>query len=218
MKTHVSSRFLSFALTAVAAALSLVPTVGSAQTDRPPIKHPGDGILLGTSGNFKGTDGVSGTFRQTAVPYSDKSSIITVIFTRSTDQATRTETTTALTNDDGTVTESFTVTDYGATASFTSSRNITQEGRGQSVGQGTYRAADGTTGTVTTLETQSALGVDVLSTVYNSPTAGVSHEQRTQTNLAGKTTVKTLTIDANGSVTSVVQTRTLSTAFPVHLP
>ena len=218
MKTNVSARLLPFTFAIMAIALSLAPTTGSAQTDLPPVKHPGNGIVLGISGNFKSTDGVSGNFQQTEIPYSVKSSITTVILTRSTDQATRTETTTDLTNADGTRTESLTVTDYGATTSFTSSRTITSEGRGQSVGQGTYLAADGTTGTLTTLETQPSPGVDVLSTVYNSPGAGISHEQRTQTTLAGKTVIKTLNIDPSGNVTSVVQTRIPISAFPVHAP
>ena len=180
MKTHALSRLLSFASAAVAVVLALVPAVGSAQiTGLAPVKHPGTGFTFGLSGTFKSTDGVSGTYKETEIVYDARSTSTTLTFTRSTDQATRTETTEDVTNADGTLTENFTSTDYGAASSFTSSRTITRQGRGQSTGQGTYLAADGTGGTLTTLETASSLGVDVLTTIYGSPTHGMSSEQRT---------------------------------------
>ena len=54
----------------------------------------------------------------------------------------------------------------------------------------------------------SSLGVDALTSVYNSPTAGLSTEQRTQTIPSGKVIIKTIRVDASGTSTSETQTRT----------
>lgn len=197
-------------LCAAVFALSLIPVPAPAQDPgRAPVHPAHPALAIPNVGSFKSTDGIAGTYKETEVLYDlNRSSSRTVIFTRSIDKATRTETTDYLTNPDGTHTENVSVTDYGATAAFTSSRVITSLGRGQSTGQGIYTTADGVSGTLTTLETASSLGTDALTSVYNSPTAGVSTEQRTQTVPSGKVVVKTIRVDADGHPTSVVQTRT----------
>lgn len=202
MKIHV----------AAALVLSLLPTLAFAQdTGRAPIKpsNPVPSLAFANAGRFKSTDGVTGTYRETEVFFDlNRSSSRTIIFTRATDKATRTETTTDTLNADGTRMVTFTATDYGATSSFTSNTTVTVLGRGQSVGQGIYTTADGVTGTLTTLDTTSP-GVEVLSTTYRSPAAGISAEQRTQIAAgAGKVTVKTVGVDPTGTAASVIQTRT----------
>ena len=201
--TLLSLRRLSFA---AALALSLTPALARAPI---PPRHPA--LAIANAGSFKSSDGISGTYKETEILFDlNRSSSRTIVFTRRSDEATRTEKTDYLTNPDGTHTENVSITDYGATAAFTSSRVITTLGRRQSTGQGTYTTADGVSGTLTTLETASSLGVDALTTVYNSPTGGISVEQRTQTVPAGKVIVKTIGVNPGGAATSVIQTRTPS--------
>ena len=207
MQTRLSTRRLFHV---AALALSLTPALARAQdTGRAPVHPAHPALAIANAGKFKSTDGTTGSFKESEILFDlNRSSSRTIVFTRSIDRATRTEETDYLTNPDGTHTENVSVTDYGATAAFTSSRTITTLARGQSTGQGTYTTADGVSGTLTTLETVSSLGVDALTSVYNSPTAGVSTEQRTQTVPAGKVVVKTIHVDADGTATSVIQTRT----------
>ena len=207
MKTRVPAAI-------AAVCLSLVPAVVSAQTgSRAPVKPPGDGTeitLGGGDGTFKSTDGTRGTFSQTVRFYSATSSGTTVIYVRSSDGAKRIETTADQTGPDGIRTETFTSIDYNASSSFQSDRTITELGRGQYAGQGIYTTAEGVSGTLTTLETQSATGVDTTTFVYNSAVGGISTEQRTQTEISGKTVIKTASVDASGKSASVVQTRAIA--------
>ncbi len=179
MKTNVFA-LLPFA---VAAVLPLLPPAASAQTgDRAPVHPATADLAFGTSGNFKSTDGTSGTFKQTEILSGLLTgSTTTTVYTRSSDAATRIEMTIDQANADGTHTANTTITDYGASSSFTSSQTLTTLGRGQTVGRGTYLTATGVSGTLTTVETVSPGEVDVTTTVYNSPTAGISTAQRTQT-------------------------------------
>ncbi len=204
--TRFSIRRLSCALALV---LSSLPALVSAQdADRAPVKPAHPALAIANGGSFKSTDGTTGTYKETEILYDlNRRSSRTLVFTRASDQATRTEKTDYLTNPDGTHTENVSVTDYGAAAAFTSSRMITTLGRGQSTGRGVYTTADGVSGTLTTLETGSTPGVNVLTTVYNSPTAGLSTEQRTQTILAAKIVIKTVSVDASGASSSEIQTR-----------
>ena len=158
----------------MAAVLPLLPAAASAQTaDRAPLHPANPAIAFGSSGKFKSTDGTGGTFKQTETVYNlNASRTVTTVYTRASDAATRTETTNFLTGPDGTRTENTTITDYGASSSFTSSQTLTDLGRGQSVGRGIYLTADGVSGTLTTVESVSPGGVDVITSVYNSPAAG----------------------------------------------
>lgn len=205
-KQFFAPRFLCAAVLA----LPLLPALASAQdTGRAPVHPTHPALAIPSTGSFKSTDGTTGTYKETEILFDlNRSSSTTVVFTRDADHATRTEKTDYLTNPDGTHTENVSTTDYGATAAFTSSRVVTTLARGQTAGQGNYTTPDGVSGTLTTLETVSSLGVDALTSVYNSPTAGLSTEQRTQTVPAGKVIIKTIRVDAGGNASSVIQTRT----------
>ena len=176
--------------------------------NRSPPPYP---VVQTHSGNFKSTDGNSGTFVNTVTVNSATSKSDIVVFTRSSDGAKKTDSTDTTINSDGTRTVAHSDIDYGATAAFTSTKTLTKEKHGQFVGKGTFTTAAGTTGTLTTLETK-AETVNVVSAVYNNSTTGVTNDLRLEDDGFGFVTVKTLSLDPTGKLTETVTTRYITSS------
>ncbi len=194
------------ALAFLAAGFALAPASASAQAAT--VTYP---VIHTHSGNFKSTDGDSGTFVNTITDTSATTKTDVVVFTRSSDNATKTDTTTTTLNADRSRTIAHSSVDYGATAPFTSNRTITREKHGQFVGTGTYTTASGDSGTLTTLETK-AETVNVVSAVYNSATTGITNDLRLEDDGFGFVTVKRLSLDPSGKLTEVVTTRYITSS------
>ena len=191
------------ALALLAVGFTLSPARVSAQTATATVTYP---VVNTRSGNFKSTDGNSGTFVNTITTTSATTKTDVVVFTRSSDSATRTDTTDTTINEDGSRTIAHSSVDYGATAPFTSNRTLTKEKHGQFVGTGTYTTAAGVTGTLTTLETK-AETVSVVSAVYNGSGVGITNDLRLEDDGFGFVTNKVLSLDPTGKLTEVVTTR-----------
>ena len=185
-------------LALAALTLSLAPARVSAQTTYP--------VVHTYSGNFKSTDGNSGTFVNTVTTTSATTKDDVVVYTRSSDSETKTDTTDTTINGDGSRTVAYTSMDYGATAAFTSNKTITKEKHGQFVGTGTYTTAAGVSGDLTTLESKADI-VNVVSAVYNSSTTGITNDLRLEEDGFGFVTVKHLDLAPGGVLTVVVTTR-----------
>ncbi len=209
------------ALAILAASLALAPTRVSAQdltgsistvfaTSSEPLTtvYP---VVQTRSGNFKSTDGTSGTFVNTITTSSATTKSDVVVFTRSSDGKTKTDTTNTTTNGDGSREVAYSSVDYGATAPFTSSKTVTKEKHGQFVGTGNFTTADGTSGTLTTLETK-AETVNVVSAVYNNSTTGITNDLRLEDDGFGFVTAKHLSLDPTGKLTVEVTTRYITSS------
>lgn len=163
-------------------------------------------VVHTTSGVFQNSNGESGTFVETVTLNSADSKSDVTVFTRKSDQATRTETRDLTKNDDGTRTVDYRDTEYGSTAAFSSHKVLTREKDGQFSGAGTYTTADGTTGTLTTLESK-AETVDAVSAVYRTSAGAISNDLRLEDSEPSFRVVKTVHLAADGTVTTLVHTR-----------
>ncbi len=163
------------------------------------------------SGNFKSTDGNSGTFVNTITATSATTKEEVVVFTRSSDGKTKTDTTNTTINGDGSRTVAYSSVDYGASAPFTSNKTLTKEKHGQFVGTGTFTTATGTGGILTTLETK-AETVNVVSAVYNDSTTGITNDLRLEDDGFGFVTTKHLNLDPTGKLTEEITTRYITSS------
>ena len=208
------------ALAILATTLAWTPTRGSAQSITTTVGTVAVGpveslttypVIQTRSGNFKSTDGNSGTFVNTITTTSPTTKGDVVVFTRSSDGKTKTETTNTTINGDGSREVAYSSVDYGATAPFTSNKTITKEKHGQFVGTGNFTTADGTSGTLTTLETK-AETVNVVSAVYNNATTGITNDLRLEDDGFGFVTTKHLNLDPTGKLTVFVTTRYITSS------
>lgn len=186
--------FSAFALTIAAfTALSLAPTDASAQSDITTIR-----------GDFKDSNGNKGTYVAT-ITKDGTSTTEQVVFTRKSDQATSTDTTTTVKNTDGSRTVNFSHNNFGATAQFTSAKTVTPEKHGQAYGTGTYTTAEGVSGTVTTLE--SGIGGTTAVNSTRASANGTTIELRLRESGLGFTADKIITLNPDGTVSAAINTR-----------
>jgi hypothetical protein len=158
-------------------------------------------------GNFHSNDGNNGSFVETIATDGD-SKTDTLVYTRRSDKATSTDIFTTVTNPtNDSYTVAYSHTDYGSTAEFTSNKTVDKV-KGGYFGSGTYTTATGITGTLRSLETK-ASDVGVTSTAYlpSTGTAG-TNDLRVEEDALGFKVVRTLSVDSNGTTTSVITTRT----------
>lgn len=197
MKITLSTKFLPLALGVTALGFS----AGSLLADEPvyPVVHT-------TSGVYKNSNGEGGTFVETVTKNSADSTSDVIVYTRGSDQATSTDTRNVTKNGDGTKTVDYRSTQFGSTAAFASHKTITREKNGQFVGTGTYTTADGTTGTLTTLESQ-AETVNVVSAVYRSTDDAITNDLRLEDSEPLFHVVKTIHLGPDGKATTLVHTR-----------
>ena len=198
-------------LALAALGFALLPAHASAQTATETTSTLTFPVTHTFSGNFKSTDGNSGTFVNTVTTNSATSKHDVVVFTRSSDSETKTDTTDTTTNADGSRTVAYSSLDYGATTPFTSNKTITKEKHGQFVGTGTYTTAAGVSGDLTTLESKADI-VDVVSAVYNSSSTGITNALHLEEDGFGFVTVKTLDLAPGGKLTVVVTTRYITSS------
>ena len=177
---------------AACVALGFAPVNASAQTTS---------TTTTVRGDFKSTDGDKGTFVRTVSEATTGTTEMTV-FTRHSDQATSTNTTTTVKNADGTRTVTYSHNDFGATAEYTSTKTVTPEKKGDAYGVGTYTDATGISGTFTTLE--SNLGnISTVDGTYVSA-SGTTNELRLNDDELRLREHKTVTRGPDGTVTAVV--------------
>ena len=181
-------------LTLALSLCALAPTLASAQTTTETI-----------TGDFKSTDGNSGTYVNT-ITTDGATKTERIVFTRTSDGAISTDSRTAVKNSDHTRSVTYSHTDFGATAAFTSQKVVTREKHGQFIGKGTYTTATGDTGTLSTLESQAGSD-NVVSEIDNSPTTGITQTLRLHEDVIGFHVVKTLSLAPDGTLTTVVNTR-----------
>ena len=185
-----------FALTLAAtafAALSLAPANVSAQSDTDTRR-----------GIFKDTDGNKGTF-VTTITKTDTGSTEQTVFTRKSDQATSTDTTTSVKNADGTRTVNYSHNDFGTTAQYVSTKTVTPEKHGDAYATGTFTNAAGVSGTFTTLESNVG-NVETVSATYTTAN-GTTTDLRLKDSELRFTAVKTVALAPDGTVTANVNTR-----------
>lgn len=204
MQSKNLAKLLAPALAALS--LCLAPNLASAQSTDAAAATVTYPVTRTLTGNFKSTDGNSGTFVETITLNSATSKSDTTVYTRSKDGESRTETSSTVTNADGSRTVDYSDTEYNATAPFVSQKTITKESHGQFYGQGTYTTAAGVTGTLTSLETR-ADSVNVVSTVFKAADGTVANRLRLEDDGFGFVTVKAIDLDAAGKVNTVVHTR-----------
>jgi hypothetical protein len=181
----------------LAAAVGLMFTSGLAHADTTRI----------TKGRFHSTDGNGGRFVETVVTDGDVVTE-TVVLTRNSDQETSTSITTTTGKDTGTgtYTVAYSHTDYGATAAFTSNRTVDYIKGGGHVGTGTYTTATGVTGTFRTLENRVS-DVKITSFAYLPATGTGTNELRIEEDTFAYTAVRELTLDPDGTATTVYTIR-----------
>jgi hypothetical protein len=160
-------------------------------------------------GEFNSTDGNHGTYVETTATEGNVETI-TIVYTRQSDKETSTDITVKTPD---TATKSYTVsyshTDYGSTAKFTSDKTVDKV-KGGYVGSGTYTNADGVSGKFRTLET-TVDGINVISAAYIPATGTGTNELRVEQDALGFIAVRTLTVTPTGATTSVITTR-----YPKH--
>ena len=159
-------------------------------------------------GDFKSSDGNQGTFVRT-VSVTGTTTTTSTVFTRSSDKATSTNVDARTKNGDGTTTVSYSHTEFGATAAYKSLKTVTKEKHGQFVGKGTYTTATGDSGTVSLLENRDG-PVDVTSNLHVSPTTGTTQILDLEDGEFGFSVDKHITLNPDGTVTTVVTTRYFS--------
>ncbi len=194
--SYLPRQFNAFAATAIAAfGLMLSTGAALAQTTKT------------VKGDFRSSDGNSGTYVAT-IAVNGEVTTETVVYTRSSDQETSTDiTTTTKDPADKSRTISYSHTDYGSTAEFTSNKTIAKVKGGFS-GSGTYTTAAGTTGTLTSLES-SASGVSAKTTTYTSSAGKVTTNLRLEEDALdlGIVAIKVLALNPDGTTTATVTTR-----------
>ena len=156
-------------------------------------------------GDFKSSDGSQGTFVRT-ISTTGETTTTTTVFTRNSDKETSTNVDARTKNTDGTVAVSYSHTDFGATAAYKSQKTITREKHGQFVGKGTYTTATGDTGTLSILESKGG-PVDVTSNLHVSATTGTTQVLDLDDEEFGFNVNKHITLNPDGTVTTVVTTR-----------
>ena len=188
----MKSSFSTLAAATFAAGMFLT-AAASAQTTRT------------VSGDFKSSDGNSGTFVRTIVN-SGATLTDTTVFTRNSDKETSTDVDSRTKNTDGTIAVTYSHTDFGATAAYTAQKTVTKEKNGQFVAKGTYTTATGDSGTLSILESKTG-PVDVTSNLHVSPTTGTTQVLDLEEDEFGFNIDKHITLAPDGTVTTVVTTR-----------
>lgn len=194
--------------TAAALALAVAALAGSGTRAATiaPVGPPIIGERL--AGDFKFTDGNPADSRRgtfvTATTRTAGNNRVTeqTVYTVGGSGETSVEITIALANADGSTTVEFTRTPFGSVATFHSIRNVVKV-KGGHAGTGTFTAVDGSTGTFTTLETETD-GVKVVSAVYDHGAKGETQELRQTERSPGLLTTKLFVTDASGGTRSEV--------------
>ena len=156
-------------------------------------------------GDFKSSDGNKGTFVRTVVT-NGATTTDTTVFTRKSDEATRTDVETRTANTDGTHAVTVSHLDFGATAAYTAQKTVSNEKHGEFVGKGTYTTPTGDTGTLSTLE--SANGpINVVSATHTSATTGVAQFLDLDDDEFAFSASKHIELAPDGTVTAVLTTK-----------
>ena len=202
---------LPFTFAGCLATASLFAVTGShAQTATPTATASPSGTPTPTDhtakGQFRDSSGNSGTFVETFT-VADDVTTDTVVYTLSSDSTqTSTETLTTTTNTDGTKTVVYSDLGFGATAAFTSTTTYAASTKGVAAGTGTFTAADGTTGTLIALSIHNG-PTSITNTDFTSAAGAVTREVRLEEKGGGGDSVKTVDVDAAGTVTVTTVTR-----------
>jgi len=201
-----STPLLILAFTGCIAAVgwSLVPAA-SAQTATPTPSAWSTPSDRTARGFFQSSDGNKGTYVETYV-FSNGTTTDTVVYTLNDSTETSTEMLTATTNTDGTKTIVFSDTGFGATVAFTSTTTYTASKGGSAVGTGTFTAVDGTTGVLAAVVARNRQ-TSITSTDFTSALGVISREVRLEEKGGGGDVVKTLEVDATGTLTTATITR-----------
>ena len=156
------------------------------------------------TGDFRFTDGNKGTYVRTITTTATTESDVTV-FTRASDQATSTDTTDTTENSDGTRLVQYSHNDFGATAQYTASKTVTPQKHGEASGTGTYTTAAGVSGSLTTLETK--IGRIIAADETFTDATGTTRDLHLKDSEAGFTLDKIITMAADGSISTSIHTR-----------
>ena len=157
------------------------------------------------NGQFRSSDGSSGTFVETFT-VADAVTTDTIVYALTDGTTTSTETLTTTANADGTKTVVYSDLAFGASTAFTSTTTYTAAQGGSAVGTGTFTAADGTTGVLAAVSARNGHN-SIVSTDFTSVTGVLTREVRLEEMANPGDVVKLLEVDAAGVLTTTTVTR-----------
>ncbi len=156
-------------------------------------------------GTFHASDGKKGSYVETVATDGDAVTV-TFVYKDKATKETSTEVTTTTKVSDDSYTVAYSHTDFGTTAAFTYNKTIDKVAGGFT-GKGTYTNADGTKGTVTSIDS-GAGEVDVVSSTYAPASGDVgAHDLVVEEDGVSSVTIRTITVDPSGAVKSALVTR-----------
>ena len=156
-------------------------------------------------GQFRFSDGSNGTFVETYV-VTDSIATDSIIYTLADSTESSTETMTTTTNSDGTKTVDYSDLGFGATVAFKSTITYIVSKGGSAVGTGIFSTPNGTTGVLAAVVARNGQ-TSITSTDFTSSAGALTRQVRLVEKGGGSDAVKTLDVDAAGTLTTTTLTR-----------
>ena len=163
---------------------------------------PSDGTA---HGQFRSSDGTSGTYVETYV-VTDATATDSITYTLADSTESRTENLVTTTNSDGTKTVDYDELDFGTATPFKSTTAYTISKGGSAVGTGIFIAANGTTGVLAAVVARNGQ-ISITSTDFTSSAGTLTRQVKLEEKGDGVDVVKTLDVDAAGTLTTTNLTR-----------